>query len=236
MNGALVFIAAGAGLAALGVALFFAPVLIARRRRGPGIDSERLATTVGAFPRLTPAEQQRLAGQVRTFLRHKRFTASGQAVPDIIRLAVAGNACLLRLGKGADCFPDVREVALDGEDDPPARVGLAWTGVEDAMSRSPANPVIRAFAARLADQRTAQAHNRCAAPYPEKWWRQFTALGADHHNRDTMPALAAADTPEALFLSASEAFFQSPDALAEAHEPLYRLMAEFYGVALSRAG
>ncbi|MDT0634505.1 zinc-dependent peptidase [Spectribacter hydrogenooxidans] len=236
MNGALVFIAAGAGLAALGVVLFFAPVLIARRRHGPGIDSERLAATVGAFPRLTTAEQRRLATQVRGFLRHKRFTASGQAVPDIIRLAVAGNACLLRLGKDADCFPDVREIALEGGDDPPSRVGLAWTAVEDAMSRSPANPVIRAFAARLADQRTAHPRNRCAAEYPEKWWRQFNALATDRAAREALPALAGAETPDALFLDTSEMFFQSPDVLANAHNPLYRLMTEFYGVTLNRTG
>ncbi|MDT0617194.1 zinc-dependent peptidase [Salinisphaera sp. P385] len=236
MNGALVFIAAGAGIAALGVVLFFVPVVIARRRRAPGVDNERLAATVHAFSRLTPAERKRLATRVRLFLKRKRFTASGQTVPDIIRLAVAGNACLLRLGRDADCFPDVREVALDDADDPPARIGLAWIDVEDAMSGSPRNPVIRAFAARLADQRTAHPRNRCAAEYPEKWWRQFTAVATDRTTREALPTLADTDIPDALFLGASEMFFQSPDVLANAHDPLYRLMTEFYGVTLSRPG
>ncbi|MEQ8799531.1 MAG: zinc-dependent peptidase [Salinisphaeraceae bacterium] len=234
MNGALVFIAAGAGIAALGVVLFFAPVVIARRRRAPGVDNERLAATVRAFSRLTPAERKRLATLVRLFLKRKRFTAGGQTVPDIIRLAVAGNACLLRLGRDADCFPDVREVALDGEDNPPARIGLTWIDVEDAMSGSPRNPVVRAFAARLADQRTAHPRNRCAAEYPEKWWRQFIALATDHATREALPALAGAETPDALFLGASEMFFQSPDALAADHQPMYRLMTEFYGVTLNQ--
>ncbi len=236
MNGALIFIAAGAGIAALGVALFFAPVLVARRRHAPGVDNERLAATVPAFASLPAGAQKRLAIQVRLFLKRKRFTAGGQTVPDIIRLAVAGNACLLRLGRDADCFPDVREVALDGEDDPPARIGLAWIEVEDAMSGSPRNPVIRAFAARLADQRTSQMRNRCAAEYPEKWWRQFNALATDRATREALPALAEAETPDALFLDASEMFFQSPDVLANAHATLYRMMTEFYGVTLNRTG
>lgn len=72
-----------------------------------------LARYVPIYDRLEPADRRRLEGHARVFLAEKSFEGSRDLkVDDTMRLAVAGNACLLLMNRPTDYFPTVRSILL----------------------------------------------------------------------------------------------------------------------------
>ncbi|MFO0960298.1 MAG: M90 family metallopeptidase [Isosphaeraceae bacterium] len=75
----------------------------------PGI----LGRYVPVYSRLDPADRRELEGHARVFLAEKSFEGTRDlAVDDVMRLAVAGNACLLLMHRPTDYFPTVRSILL----------------------------------------------------------------------------------------------------------------------------
>jgi len=65
------------------------------------------------YARLPPMHQRRLQGLVNVFVNDKSFFGSGGLeITDEMRLAVAGNACLLLLGRDEPRFPGSRTIVL----------------------------------------------------------------------------------------------------------------------------
>ena len=65
------------------------------------------------YERMPPELQQRLQGLVNVFLNDKSFFGSGGLeITDEMRLAVAGNACLLLLTREDPCFPGSGTILL----------------------------------------------------------------------------------------------------------------------------
>jgi Mlc titration factor MtfA (ptsG expression regulator) len=108
----------GLALAAL------AAVLLRRRARvqrlrllaGTPLDAELLALLRRHMPlyeRLPSELQYQLQGLVNVFLNDKNFFGSaGVEITDEMRLAVAGNACLLLLNRDDPCFPGSSTILL----------------------------------------------------------------------------------------------------------------------------
>lgn len=230
MNGLIVFLVAGAGIGA--VVGIVGVVLIALIARGGGshVDTDRLANTVPIYPFLDPAAQQRLEHQVERFLKQKTIQASYR-VAEIMRVAIAGNACMMRLHEDDDCFPDLREVALDGESNPPRRIGADWGELEDAFTGGHHNPVVRGCAGLLMasrdENKPAKQRTRCPDP---AWWNRFH----DEIEQNPDASILQASGSDH-FVTACEAYFQQGNALAHQHPGVYRLMCEFFGVETATA-
>jgi Mlc titration factor MtfA (ptsG expression regulator) len=65
------------------------------------------------YERMPSELQERLQGRVNVFLNDKSFFGSGGlAITDEMRLAVAGNACLLLLNRDDPCFPGSDTILL----------------------------------------------------------------------------------------------------------------------------
>jgi Mlc titration factor MtfA (ptsG expression regulator) len=94
------------------------------------------------YDRLPPDLQRQLQGLINVFLNGKRFFGcDGLVVTDEMRLAVAGNACLMLLNRDNPCFPAsdtillypdtivTRQVKYDGpivHEGTSARLGESW--------------------------------------------------------------------------------------------------------------
>lgn len=107
-------------LALVGVALWAAWSIYRRRRREAlfrqPLAPERaaiLARNLTLYPRLPPEHRRALEGLVNVFLDGKEFVGcDGLAVTEEMRVTVAGNACLLRLGGGRRDFPGFRTILM----------------------------------------------------------------------------------------------------------------------------
>lgn len=138
-----------------------------------------LRRRVPLYRRLPPAQRRALDGLVNVFLDEKRFTGcNGLAVTDEMRLAVAGNACLLLLGRGRRTFPGFRTILLypdtfvspqteydglveirhlshrSGESWHRGPVILAWADIEDDLRHrdDDRNVILHEFAHKLDEE------------------------------------------------------------------------------------
>ncbi|MDN5938119.1 MAG: zinc-dependent peptidase [Salinisphaera sp.] len=222
MNGLVVFLTAGAGIGALCVIVVSIPALFAGRRRGKHttVDQAHLRATVPVYQALDADQRQRLEQQARRFLRQKKIRTTDSSPAAIMPAAVAGNACMLRLAPGADCYPMLREVVLDGEAEPPGRLAVGWNDLYDAIAGGPRNPLAAACAELLlADARKGQDN--------AQWWQRWhTAQAA--FDPGASPLLCVPGNQPALFVCATEAFFQRGATLAQDHRELYELLSEYY--------
>ena len=101
-----------------------------------------LNSNVSIYSLLPPYFKDKLHGQVNIFLDEKEFiSCAGLQITDEIRVTVAGNACLLLLGRDKRCFPGftsiliypdtyvAKEVKYDGQieiNDHSVRAGESW--------------------------------------------------------------------------------------------------------------
>lgn len=229
MDGLVVFLAAGAAIGAVVGGVGFMVIALIGRRRGARPDADRLANTVPAYPCLDDSMQRRLETQVQRFLKQKRIKAD-KSVPDIMRIAVAGNACMLRLREKDDCFPALREVIIDGESDLPRRMGVDWAELQDAIAGGKHNPVVRGCAHILTATRSGNKTRKNTTRCPdEAWWHRFQAERDSVVPADS-PLSGTGDNDADIFIAACEAFFQQGDVLAHHHHGIYTLLSEFFGI------
>lgn len=72
-----------------------------------------LSRYVPAWELLPAAQQSALLGHLQVFLTEKSFEGcGGLELTETMRVAVAGNACLLLLGTPEDCFPGLGSVVI----------------------------------------------------------------------------------------------------------------------------
>lgn len=245
--------------AAIIALIFLRPALARRRRHAASLSPEqtrRLAKLVPLYRRLPRATRERLAARTAAFLAHVRFVGChGVEVNDDMRLAIAGQACLLCLRDGADVFPWVREILVYPDafwvrhehpdelglvdDDPQllageaweeGRVILSWEDVAAALKGADHNVVVHEFAHQL-DYDAPGTVGAPALPDYDDWATAFSDA-YETLKRDGSPVIDpyGAENPAEFFAVAAETFIQRPDELAEAHPDLYRVLADYLAI------
>jgi hypothetical protein len=261
--------------------LLVPPLLLRRRRRlafGQALPEQLRAAIEHNVPitRSLPHDlARRLDGLVMAFLAEKQFVGcNGLVLTDEIRGTIAGQACLLLLGrlglydelKSILVYPSTfwvedevhdddglvthRRRELSGEAWDSHRIILSWEDIEQT-ARRPAdgyNVVLHEFAHYLEAEGRGLAP-RDVSPLPQVRERstegRVRALDAWHKDlvAEYDALCAAVDRGEPTFLDpyaaedeneffavVSEEFIQCPAELRTAHERLYGLMREFYGI------
>ena len=160
-----------------------------------------LRRNVALYARLPQAQRERLESLIQVFVAEKSFVGcAGQAIDDEVRVTIAGQACLLLLGRNAGIFPRLsnvlvypgafiaerirpepsgilqehREVLL-GESWTHGQVVLSW---EDALAGGRdgddgRNVVVHEFAHQL-DQEKGHANGAPHAAISPRWAQVFT--------------------------------------------------------------
>jgi Mlc titration factor MtfA (ptsG expression regulator) len=154
-----------------------------QRLRETPLSAESLELLDGGVPYygLLPCERQReLVGLVQVFLDEKRFEGCrGLEITDEVRLTIAGNACVLLLGRPHDFFPRLESILVypnsfvapvthhnpdgtvsegdevrSGESWGAGSVVLAWEDIaEDLWGEEPGyNVIVHEFAHQLDDE------------------------------------------------------------------------------------
>ena len=207
---AILFIA---GVAALFIAALLAqPALAERRRRRlraapfPPAWRAILHRRFPAYARLPFPERRELERRVQVFVAEKDFIGcAGQGIDDEVRVTVAAQACLMRLGRRGNDFPQLRSIlvypgafvverlrpepsgvlqetrqALSGESWSQGQVVLSWQDVL-AGAADPddgRNVVIHEFAHQL-DQEKGYANGAPALAGRARTERWSRVLGAE---------------------------------------------------------
>lgn len=254
--GLIVVFGITAGIVAL---IFLRPVVAARRRRAATLTPEqerRLPAAVPLYDRLSAPARHRLAARTAAFLAHVRFIGCGGIeVDEDMRLAIAGQACLLCLRDNADTFPSVREILVYPDafwvrhehpdelglvDEEPAllageaweegRVILSWQDVAAALDGADYNVVVHEFAHQLDYEAPGTVGAPVLSDYGE--WSAAFSEAYDILLRDGSPVIDpyGAENPAEFFAVAAEAFVQRPDELAAAHPDLYRVLADYLAI------
>lgn len=217
-----------------------------------------LERTVPLYRRLPASYEERFEGLVQLFLDELSFEACGglAEVTDEMRLAVAGQACLLLLDSGYEDFGRLRSILLYpdaytvkdefGMED--VRLGESWeTGSVvlswESVTRGAANPedglnvVLHEFAHQL-DQSDGEAdgvpvlkmdgdYRRWAEAFRKSYDRLCERLA---QGRRTVLDPYGATNPAEFFAVATETFFEKPKQLHREHPDVYGEMRQFYGL------
>lgn len=248
MNALVAVLAAALGVI---VAILAGPWRRQRRRRrllaAPTPPARQaLLERTRAWRRLPAGLRPRWAARVNVFLDEQSFVGcGGLEVDEGMRLEIASQACLLRLGQDV-AYDELRailvypgpfvvpqrdeedgivteyEQEVSGEAWDTSKVILAWRDVADADETC--NPVLHEFAHHLDHaEGVLRAHPALLAA--SALLRARVEAGADS------PVDPDALRDPAEFVAyATEAFFEVPRALASFHAPLYGALAQYYGV------
>jgi Mlc titration factor MtfA (ptsG expression regulator)/Tfp pilus assembly protein PilF len=208
---------------------------------------------------LSEAEQARLRDLVPRFIAGKFWEGcAGLRVTDEMKVAVAGQACLLLLGWDDYCFEELKTILLypgaylgvvpdelGGEDLVAPRLGeahrdgpvvLSWRNVlRDGRRPGEQNLVLHEFAHKLAEQGDFFL-GLPPVEDTEQAERWKGALRAEFHRlrreiaegRPTLLRPYGAVNRPEFFAVATECFFLHPAALRERHGALYDLLAGWY--------
>jgi MtfA peptidase len=85
----------------------------ARRRAFPAEWQAIVERNVPYCRHLTEPERAQMRGHVQVFLAEKRFEGcNGLEITDEIRVTIAAQACLLLLGRDADCYPGLDTILV----------------------------------------------------------------------------------------------------------------------------
>ena len=170
--------------------------------------------------------------KVLHFVDSKNFRACGKMdeVTEEMRVAIAGNACLLLLNDtGESNFPEVLTVLLypQDEDDPSARsscVALVW----DAQKSQATDPRDRESSI-LASIASNLGWKALPAPLLLTTWARVRSTAFNHMHPGLLEKSAAGD-PSDVFAVATEMFLATPAVLQQQHPALYDAMRHFYKV------
>lgn len=247
------------------ILLVFAIVLLvrrARRRRALSVPFPEqwraiLRKNLPVYGRLSPAMQQQLRDGILEFLYAKNLEGcGGLELTDEIRVTVAGQACLLLLGRRARCYPKLNSVLIypsayvaveqDGQES--VRLGeswrtgavvLAWDSVKSGAANfsDGRNVTLHEFAHQL-DQEDGAGDGApilerpsCYASWARVLSQEFlrhTAQAA-RGKKGVMDAYGAGN-PAEFFAVATETFFEKPRQLSRKHYELYQELRSFYRV------
>jgi len=170
--------------------------------------------------------------KVLNFVDSKIFRPGGtlEEVTEQMRVAIAGNACLLMLNSPADVvFPPILTVQLypQSEEDPTARssaIALLWheSGAQATDPRDRGHAVLPAIAAKLGLK---------ALPEPmllTGWARVlYPEFGKEHPGE--LEKIHHGDAGD-VFAVATEVFFAAPAVLQQSQPALYNALRHFYRV------
>jgi hypothetical protein len=203
--------------------------------------------------------RRKLEGVMRVFLDEISFEACG-GLPEVteeMRLAVAGQACLLLLESGYDDFGRLRSVLIypdayrgagddDGSDE--IRLGeswqtgsvvLSWQSVQEGAENTEdgRNVVIHEFAHQI-DQYDGDADGLPILKRKGDYRRWAEALSAsydqlcDRVNRgqNTVMDPYGATNPAEFFAVATETFVEKPEQMQREHPDVYDELRQFYGL------
>ncbi len=218
-----------------------------------------LAENVGHYRLLNEGERARLCGDAQAFVAQKFWEGCGGLdLTEEMQVTIAGQACLMLLGRQHTWFPHVRSVLVypsafaipeedaegrkapfpaDGQAMPRGPVALAWDAVlADGRDLSRGrNVVIHEFAHQL-DFEDGLSRGAPALDDEElarRWHRVLAAeqarLAGDlWHGHRTFLGEYAGTSKAELIAVASERFFTRPGLLKRYHPELYDVLAAYY--------
>jgi Mlc titration factor MtfA (ptsG expression regulator) len=259
-----VWIVVGVMAVVLGVGLMHGLMKVRRRRAVAALglsDAER-AVLMAHVPLLNDVPRQslkKLEGRMRVFLDEISFEACGglEKVTDEMRLAVAGQACLLLVESGYEDFgrlrsvlvyPDAYRAAGDDEGADEIRLGeswqtgsvvLSWQSVEEGAENTEdgRNVVLHEFAHQI-DQYDGDAdglpilkrkgdYRRWARAFSESYEELCDRVGK---GKKTVMDPYGATNPAEFFAVATETFFEKPVQMRREHPEVYEELRQFYGL------
>jgi len=216
---------------------------------------------VALYRYFTEEERARLHGHVQVLLAEKDFEGcGGLRLTDDMRVAVAGQAAVLLLGRDMDYFPALRTVLIYpsgyrakvrehpfpglvqeeiserwGESWERGTVVLAWDRSRDggAGATDGFNLVIHEFAHQIDAQ-----YGLTEARAPGDWRKIFSAAfqslrRAVERGEEPLDPYGA-DSPAEFFAVATEYFFEAPWALRDFHPAFFKKMIWLYNQDPSR--
>ena len=222
---------------------------------------EILRENVHFYNLLTPGEQQRLHELIQEFLLDRNWEGcKGQPINDEVCVTIAGQACLLLLGRPGDDFDQVSSILvyptgfqteyhvfLEGKVETLGQavyrgpVILAWdevvAGGRDAADGH--NVVFHEFAHQLdfaGDAATTDEGELARRRgRQEVFAAEYERLVVDaRHGRATLLDTYGATSPAEFFAVVTECFFGRPIEMREQHAQLYDVLHEYYGQDLAR--
>lgn len=217
-----------------------------------------LSRRVTLYDRMPMALKARLVGHIRYFLDDKVFIGcDGFVVTDEVRLTIAGNACLLVLGRKGRPFPGFRtiviypdafvapEVVHDGwvvTESNSVRLGESWhrgpvvLSWRDMVERgAEGNVILHEFAHKLDEENTGM--DGLPVLREASHYRDWAAVLSREYERfchrvqrgePTLIDPYGAESAAEFFAVISELFFQRPEVMAQEHAALYRQLSRLY--------
>lgn len=231
------------------------------RRPFPAAWEEILYRQLPLYRRLPPPLKNRLRQKIQLFLWDKNFEGcGGQQITDEVRVTIAGQACMLLIGRRGPIYPKLFSILVypsafvqgEGlflEGDPNAihlgeswqhgTVILAWDSVQRGARNAEdgQNVAIHEFAHQL-DQADGEADgaplldSRSAyATWAPTFQKEYDRLQKRlEQRRDTFFDAYGATHPAEFFAVVSETFFEKPNQMKEKHPDLYREVRSYYRV------
>jgi Mlc titration factor MtfA (ptsG expression regulator) len=200
-----------------------------------------LLANVAHYRLLDEEEKARLRNDTRIFVAEKYWEGCrGLIVTDEMKVTIAGQACLMLLGREHNYFPRVLTVLVYPSTF--TRTSDAWPEVEDRKEAidglaAQHGPVILAWDRVLAEGRDpSSGENPLESPELARRWHTLMMdeykrlVGKVRNNQVTFLGDYAAWSEAEFFAVASERFFTLPGRLRHYHPALYELLAEFYCV------
>lgn len=220
----------------------------------PDAWEQHLETHVHPYHSLSREERRQVRRRVQWFVADKRFEGcGGQEITDEIKVAIAGQACLLLLNRRIGCYSRLRSVlvypstyqATEGGQTS-LRLGESWsTGVVvlawDSVRRGAENfedgqnVTFHEFAHQL-DQEDGTADGAPILGKRCSYRTWATVLGSSYSKlrrrvkkgRRTVIDQYGATQPAEFFAVATETFFEKPRQLEKHHPELYAELKRYY--------
>ncbi len=214
-------------------------------------EAATLAAALPQWPRLGPAQRQRLLEHTAAFLQHKDFYGcKGLELTRPMALRIAALACLLTLRRDAPPYPDLQSVLVYPEpflvrdpepdelgivhDEAEVRIGeswdaqrivLSWPDVEAAFAGAPVNVVVH----ECAHQLDPLGQGRPEGTDPQVWAAvmQPAYVRLQTHGSPVIDDYGR-ESPAEFFAVVCESYVQEPQALLAAHPEIYRTLDQVF--------